>query len=197
MRVDICCVACTLLTFNIIFVWINKGFDCCELIPKAFYIWKRGFTVMQCKWEGSYAWLPLCAWVYTSSCQIQGLCLELCVAKITKIQQPCVMPLVSNLMLHACCPSVMDSYLQAGPSLNPLRSRWCAHLGRDYIPWILPLSLWILFKNSSNWFSQLFLCAVLSSLKSHTLWIRLSYVRLDMFQSALFLKSSRLLTVVI
>ncbi len=42
---------------------------------------------------------------------------------ITKIQQPSVMPLVSNLMLHACCPSIMDSYLQAGPSLNPLRSR--------------------------------------------------------------------------
>lgn len=69
---------------------------------------------------------------------------------ITKIQQPSVMPLVSNLMLHACCPSIMDSYLQAGPSLNPLRSRWCAGLGRDHIPWILSLSQWIPFRSSSN-----------------------------------------------
>lgn len=34
---------------------------------------------------------------------------------ITKIQQLSVMPLDSNLMLHACCPSIRDSYLETGP----------------------------------------------------------------------------------
>lgn len=34
---------------------------------------------------------------------------------ITKTQQLGVMPLDSNLMLHACCPSIRDSYLETGP----------------------------------------------------------------------------------
>lgn len=34
---------------------------------------------------------------------------------ITKIQQLGVMPLDSNLMLHGCCPSIRDSYLETGP----------------------------------------------------------------------------------
>lgn len=34
---------------------------------------------------------------------------------ITKIQKLSVMPLDSNLMLHACCPSIRDSYLETGP----------------------------------------------------------------------------------
>lgn len=55
-----------------------------------------------------------------SSCQIQCVW-SYVLLNITKIQQPSVMPLVSNLMLHACCPSIMDSYLQAGPSLNSPR----------------------------------------------------------------------------
>lgn len=69
---------------------------------------------------------PVCAWSYV-------------LLNITKIQQPSVMPLLSNLMLHACCPSIMDSYLRAGPlaGFPTPGSRWCEGLGGDQILWTL------------------------------------------------------------